>query len=660
MATVVGDIAISVGADIAPLVTDLARGQAAVNRFGASAQASASGGMRAFATAAGAIVATAATAGLGLAALTKRALDQGGVFFDLSKKTGVHVAALQAMSQVANEAGVSTETLTGSLTRMQRNIAGLSEGTQAQVAAFGRLGISMGDLAGRSPDQQFAVIAEAIDSIEDPALRTAAAMDVFGKAGADLIPMMGGYSDALSDVAEKQRLFGISMTDEQAASLDAAGDALGRLSMAMEGFAIQLAVNVAPAIITVTEAITDLMEAATYSAEEINQMAIDMTFDGIREKVDTLRESAELTAATFASFGDGKVSQALTANVVMIDEAIRAFESGKISAEEYRKRIMQAEENVRFLYDILGEVSGTDMSGAIEEMGGLAKAIGIAFDAANRLMGLLPNLQAPGPSDMESDIRGRVFTRSNLAPTTSLRPNRPGVDSAIFGDGTASAGGGGGQDLQAELDALRESFRSEQQILEDQYAERLAKLEKFREAELLTQQEYNDLEAQAQAEHQKALADIEAQAIQVKMAAMSGAFGDLGALMQTQNEKLFRVGKAASIAKAIIDGYEAATAAWKKGMQIGGPGLAAAFTAASLARTGAMIAGINRTQMGGGQSPSVGGNAGTPAASAPAAPLDVRLTGFGPGDLITGSMIGQLFDRLREEGGDRGVRVFMA
>ncbi|NBT33801.1 MAG: hypothetical protein EBT13_18370, partial [Rhodobacteraceae bacterium] len=183
MAKVVGDIAIQVVADIAPLVAGLNRAQAAVTGFGKTAGFGAAGAARALGTGLAAIAVAASTAGVGIIALTRQAIESGGALHDAALKTGVHAAALQAMSQVANEAGVETDSLTSSLGKMQKSIVALRNGTGEQSKAFAALGIAMADLAGKSTDQQFAVIAEKIDGIRDPAEKTAAAMAIFGKSG---------------------------------------------------------------------------------------------------------------------------------------------------------------------------------------------------------------------------------------------------------------------------------------------------------------------------------------------------------------------------------------------------------------------------------------------------------------------------------------------
>lgn len=665
MATIVGDIAISVGADIGPLVTDLARGQAAVSRFGSSAQASATGGMRAFATAAGMIAGAATAAGLGLLALTRRSMESIDAVSKSARMLGIHTASLQAMAQVANGAGVETDALSKAIIKMQNNIDGLSQGTAAQVAAFERLGLGVGDLIGLSADEQFARIGEAINGIEEPAARTAAALDIFGKAGAELITIFDGYRGAVADAAKFQRDFNIAVSDVDGQQIEAANDAVGRLQVAFSGLGTVLAVEFAPAIAAAVESLTDLINI---SDAEINAAALSLTFDRMDESLSAVKESAQLTAATFTDLADGAVSSALTAQVASIEAAQKAFDDGAISADEYKAQVAAAVESIQLLYAQITLVGGVDMSDATREIGLLEKAIDLAFGAAQRLAGAMPGGAVPLMHPKSTPVTRNKGGDMMFPPVSGLGAGPGGLGTLPSGLGMApvaveesnAGGGGGGRSLADELEAMRASFQSQAELAEEQYQDQLARLREFREAKLLAEEEYNAMEAQLKADHEASMAAMEQQAMQVKIEALSGMFGDLGSLMQSHNEKMFKVGKAASVAKAIVDGYEAATAAWKKGMQIGGPGMAAAFAGASMLRTASMIQGINQTRIGGGTSQTGGGGAGASAASAPASPLEVRLTGFGPSDLISGGMIGGLLDKLSAEAGDRGYKIMVA
>jgi alanyl-tRNA synthetase len=142
---------------------------------------------------------------------------------------------------------------------------------------------------------------------------------------------------------------------------------------------------------------------------------------------------------------------------------------------------------------------------------------------------------------------------------------------------------------------------------------------------------------QKAADAKKRIVDAENRA---KLAAVGSAFGDLASLMNSGSKKAFDIGKKAAVASAAISGTQAAIDAWKSGMSTGGPTaplVAAAYAAASLAKTGMMIKQINSQQFGGGGGNATSFSGGLPAVNTQqAAPqqtqtVDVRVTASGGG-----------------------------
>jgi hypothetical protein len=189
-----------------------------------------------------------AAAGTALTALTVASLSNIDNMTKQARSLGLTTAALQRMSLVANEAGVETGQLSSMLGLMQRNIVELERGTARQVDTFEAMGLSISDLQGLSPDAQFARIADALNNMEDPAQRTAAAMDVFGRSGRAAINMLGDYADRVDDAAEFQERFGIAVNQMDAEQIERSNDAMGRLRSIFTGLGNVLAAEVAPLI----------------------------------------------------------------------------------------------------------------------------------------------------------------------------------------------------------------------------------------------------------------------------------------------------------------------------------------------------------------------------------------------------------------------------
>lgn len=66
-----------------------------------------------------------------------------------------------------------------------------------------------------------------------------------------------------------------------------------------------------------------------------------------------------------------------------------------------------------------------------------------------------------------------------------------------------------------------------------------------------------------------------------------------------QSRAMFEIAKASSYASAVVNGFEAATAAWTLGMRSGNPALASFLMGVSIAATTAQIVGISQTQYAG-------------------------------------------------------------
>lgn len=198
------------------------------------------------AAALGASVSAAAGA---LAYLTKKSIDAIGDQNDFAKTVGLSYNRLRALQFAAGQTGVSAEKLDAAFGKMSDTIGSAMDGNKAALDVFDRLGIDFEKLQSMRPEQRFDAIANAINRIQDPSQKMAAARDIFGKSGGALINLFEDSGAAIQQAANALETFGISLSDLDIATVDAAGDAMGKLGLAIEGIGNQLAVNVSPYII---------------------------------------------------------------------------------------------------------------------------------------------------------------------------------------------------------------------------------------------------------------------------------------------------------------------------------------------------------------------------------------------------------------------------
>lgn len=147
-------------------------------------------------------------------------------------KLGVSFEFIQTLEEAGNRSGVSIESVSSAFGKLQKTLAGADEESKAATEALGRLGVSFTDLENLSPEEQIRLIGEQLQGIDDPAKRTAAAMQIFGKSGADLLPFFANLKPAANDI---ERLGGAltkvdrKQIDDFGAAIDALGVASSRL-----------------------------------------------------------------------------------------------------------------------------------------------------------------------------------------------------------------------------------------------------------------------------------------------------------------------------------------------------------------------------------------------------------------------------------------------
>jgi hypothetical protein len=175
-------------------------------------------------------------------AAVKHFVDAGSAMNDMSARTGTSVEALSEFQYAAEQTGASIGDVETGIRKMSKTIGDAQGGSAQANASLAKLGLTVGELKGLSPDEQFRTIAASIVAIEDPAERTAAAMRVFGKSGTMLLPMIGD----LGALTSRARELGLVMSGTDAAAADTLGDLLGDLWAVLKMVTFQVGAALAP------------------------------------------------------------------------------------------------------------------------------------------------------------------------------------------------------------------------------------------------------------------------------------------------------------------------------------------------------------------------------------------------------------------------------
>jgi len=208
-------------------------------------------GLDKFKVAVGAIGAIGAAGAI--ASVTSRITAAVNIADSLNKaaqKAGVTVEALSALDYAARLSDVSTESLTGGLAKLSRTMAQAAAGIKAPALAFQALGVSVKNSGGdlRNTADVFSDIGKAIAALPDGATKTALAIQIFGKSGAELIPLLNGGADGFEAITAEAKQFGAIISKDLAQQSENLKDNFERLRIASTALGISLATDIVPGL----------------------------------------------------------------------------------------------------------------------------------------------------------------------------------------------------------------------------------------------------------------------------------------------------------------------------------------------------------------------------------------------------------------------------
>ena len=163
-----------------------------------------------------------------------------------AKRTGMSAEAFSALAYAAKFSDVEASDLEGSLRKMQKTLASAAGGSQSAEENFTALGLSAKALLALTPEQQFMVLADRLAKIENPAMRAAAAMKVFGRGGVALMPMMEGGAAGISALTDEAARLGLVIGTKDALAAEALEQSIKKMWMTVKMVVFNIGGAVAP------------------------------------------------------------------------------------------------------------------------------------------------------------------------------------------------------------------------------------------------------------------------------------------------------------------------------------------------------------------------------------------------------------------------------
>lgn len=168
----------------------------------------------------------------------------------MSMTTGIATDKLQEMQYMSDFLDVSVETITGSMTKLEKNMYSAQQGSASMQEKFKALGVSVTDANGELRDNEdvFNDVISALGKIDNETEREAVAMNILGKSAKDLNPLIAAGGDEIARLTQEAHDMGYVLSDEALTAANDLNDTFDRTQAVAEGVKNQFGAMLAPIV----------------------------------------------------------------------------------------------------------------------------------------------------------------------------------------------------------------------------------------------------------------------------------------------------------------------------------------------------------------------------------------------------------------------------
>ena len=221
------------------------------------------------------------------------AIDQADAFGKLSRQTGIAADELQSYVNAGKLAGVEQSSIEKSLRRLSQSMHEADQEVATYADAYKALGISVRGSDGNLKDSEvvLAEIADRFRDMPDGATKAALAMEIFGRSGSQIIPMLNEGGKALNE-------WNYQTSEKFAQNAEYFNDQVTMLGFGFDGFRKQLADAVLPALNSIMEVFREI-----FSSTNDWELFFDVIGGGLRGIAAALLAMIQLMEETIKLFG---------------------------------------------------------------------------------------------------------------------------------------------------------------------------------------------------------------------------------------------------------------------------------------------------------------------------------------------------------------------
>lgn len=146
--------------------------------------------------------------------LTNQTAEYGDNIDKMSQKLGLSTEAYQKWDYVIGLAGGDIDSMSAGFKTMTNALADAQNGTQSAIDKFSALGISIEDINSLDSEQMFEKVIASLQNMDDQTQKAAAANDLFGKSGQNLMPLLNQTNEETQQLIDTTSELGLVMSED--------------------------------------------------------------------------------------------------------------------------------------------------------------------------------------------------------------------------------------------------------------------------------------------------------------------------------------------------------------------------------------------------------------------------------------------------------------
>ena len=184
-------------------------------------------------------------------------VDAAEGFRKLSERTGASVEFLSGFTEAADDVFVKSESVSAALGIFAKKLGGAEDAMDGSGVSAGVFAEKLREIGINTDNVEDALltVADRFKDMKDGTEKTALAVQLFGKQGAELIPILNKGRDGIAEMSAAAKEMGLVMTDETIEAVKEMKRNQDELNDTVEGFARRLASGVIPELNKFTKAL---------------------------------------------------------------------------------------------------------------------------------------------------------------------------------------------------------------------------------------------------------------------------------------------------------------------------------------------------------------------------------------------------------------------